>query len=139
MPIYVYECPEHGRQDVFTRKFGDILKERPCPKCGRRSRICVTAPSRHNIERTWNDKANEYRRDPYTQAKAQLTNMHRESLEHVERDCDREPDPVKEEAIQIGAREIEKQRTNPGPSFEQRQATQIRKQAKARKKAVKEV
>ena len=132
MPIYSYECPEHGQHDVFTRTF-DILKVRPCEKCGKDSKICITAPSRHNIERTWNDKANEYRRDPYTQAKAQLTNMHRESLEHVERDCDREPDPVQEEAIQIGAREIDKQNKNPGPSMEQRQVAQIRKQAKARK------
>ena len=132
MPIYVYECPEHGRQDVFTRTF-DILKVRPCQTCGKASRICVTAPSRHDIERTWNDKANEYRRNPYVQAKAQLTNMHRESLEHVERDCDREPDPVKEEAIQIGAREIDKQNRNPGPSLEQKQIAQVRKQARTRR------
>ena len=138
MPIYVYECPEHGRQDVFTRGF-DILKTRSCQTCGKASKICVTAPSRHNIERTWNDKANEYRHDPYIQAKAQLTNMHRESLEHVERDCDREPDPVKEEAIQIGAREIDKQNKNPGPSLEQKQIAQVRRQAKARKKAAKSV
>lgn len=138
MPIYVYECPKHGRQDVFTRSF-TILRERPCEKCGKASKICVTAPSRHNIERTWNDKANDYRRDPYTQAKAQLTNMHRESLEHVERDCDREPDPVKEEAIQIGAREIDKQNKNPGPSLEQKQIAQVRKQAKTRRQAAKSV
>ncbi len=138
MPIYVHDCPEHGPQEVFTRIF-DVLQERPCPRCGKPSAICVTAPSRHNIERTWNDKANDYRRDPYTQAKAQLENMHRESLEHVGRDCDREPSPVKEEAIQIGAREIAKQRRNPGPSMEQKQAARIRRQAKARKKATKEV
>lgn len=138
MPIYVYECPDHGRQDVFARSFS-ILKTRPCQTCGKASKICVTAPSRHNIERTWNDKANEYRRDPYTQAKAQLTNMHRESLEHVERDCDRESDPVQEEAIQIGAREIDKQNRNPGPSMEQKRIAQARKQAKARKKTTKEV
>ncbi len=132
MPIYVYECPEHGRQDVFTRSF-NILRERPCEKCGKTSRICVTAPSHHNIERTWNDKANDYRRDPYTQAKAQLTNMHRESLEHVGRDCDREPDPVREEAIQIGAREIDKQ-NKAGPQMDV-QEKHARRQFKAASKA----
>lgn len=138
MPIYVYECPEHGRQDVFTRNF-DILKVRACPKCGRKSRICVTAPSRHNIERTWNDKANEYRRDPYVQSKAQLTNFHRSELEHLERDCDREPSPVTEEAIQIGAREIDKQNKNPQPDVEDKYVVDVQRKIKARKKAAKEV
>ena len=82
---------------------------------------------------------NEYRRDPYTQAKAQLSNLYRGDLEHVERDCDRMEDPVKEEAIQIGAKEIDSQNRHPGPSMEQKQVAQMRKQAKARKKAAKEV
>ena len=139
MPIYVYECPAHGRQDVFTRTF-DVLKTRPCPKCGKASKICVTAPSRHNIERTWNDKANEYRRDPYVQAKAQLTNFYRGELEHAERDCDRPEDPVTEEAIQIGAREIDKQNRNPQPDVEDRYIADVQRKSKAtRKKATKEV
>ncbi len=139
MPIYVYECPEHGRQDVFTRSF-TILRERPCEKCGKASKICVTAPSRHNIERTWNDKANEYRRDPYTQSKAQLSNLYRGDLEHVERDCDRMENPVNEEAIQIGAREIDKQNRNPQPDVEDKYIADVKRKRKAaRKKAAKEV
>jgi hypothetical protein len=139
VPIYIYECPNHGRQDVFTRSF-DILKVRPCQKCGKSSKICVTAPSRHNIERDWNEKANEYRRDPYTQAKAQLTNFHRGELEYTERDCDRPENPVTEEAIQIGAREIDKQNKNPQPDMEDRYVADVRRKSKAaRKKAAKEV
>ena len=139
MPIYVYECSEHGRQDVFTRTF-DVLKTRPCPKCGKASKICVTAPSRHDIKRTWNDKANEYRRDPYTQAKAQLSNLYRGDLEHIERDCDRMENPVNEEAIQIGAREIDKQNKNPQPDVEDKYIADVRRKSKAaRKKAIKEV
>ncbi|KKM78365.1 hypothetical protein LCGC14_1360680 [marine sediment metagenome] len=131
MPIYTYKCPEHGRYDVFTRHF-DALKERPCEKCGGASKICVTAPSRHNIERTWNDKANEYRQNPYTQAKAQLTNMHRSHLEHIERDCDRDENPVQEEAIQIAAKEIDKQnRAGPQMGIEEKHA---RRQFKAARK-----
>ena len=137
MPIYVYECEDDGRYDVFTRSF-DVLKERPCEKCGKSSKICITAPSRHNIERTWNDKANEYRQNPYTQAKAQLTNMHRSHLEHVERDCDRDENPVQEEAIQIAAKEIDKQnKAGPQMGIEEKHA---RRQFKAaRKKKTKEV
>jgi len=133
VPIYVYECPEHQRFDVFTRFF-EVLKTRLC-KCGRASKICVTAPSKHNIEYTWNDKANEYRRDPYTQAKAQLTNLHRGELEHLERDCDRPESPVTEEAIQIGAREIDKQNKNPQPDMEDKYIADVKKKSKtARKK-----
>ncbi len=134
MPIYVYECGEHGRQDVFTRTF-DILKERPCQTCGQNAKICVTAPSRHNIERTWNDKANEYRRDPYTQAKAQLTNLRRETLERVERDCDRPTGPITEEAIQVGAKAIAAEKANPQQDLEQRQVAQVRQARKVKAKA----
>ena len=131
MPIYIYECPTDGRQDVFSRTF-NVPGERPCPVCGRSASVCVTAPSRHDIKRDWNEKANEYRRDPYTQAKAQLTNQHRSTLERIGRDCDRPPNPVTEEAIQIGAKEIHKP---PRPDPQERQIAAIRK---ARRKEIKE-
>jgi hypothetical protein len=124
MPIYVYECPTDGKQDVFSRTF-NVPRERPCPVCGRSASVCVTAPSRHDIKRDWDEKANEYRRDPYTQSKAQLTNQYRSEMERVERDCDRPPNPVTEEAIQVGAREIHKQTPRPDP--QQRQLAHIRK------------
>lgn len=134
MPIYVYECPTDGKQDVFSRTF-DVPDERPCPVCGRSALICVTSPSRHDIKRDWNEKANEYRRDPYTQSRAQLTNQHRSALDRVGRYCDRPLDPVTEKAIQIGAKEIHKQVTNPRPDLQQRQVAAIRK---ARMKEIKE-
>ncbi len=149
MPIYVYECPEHGTFEIFTRIIGEVPKTAICEAvtdfdhgcdCGRPAKLAVTAPSRHNIEQTWNDKANEYRRDPYTQAKAQLTNFHRGELEHIERDCDRPENPVTEEAIQIGAGEIDKQNKNPQPDVEDKYIADVRRKSKAaRKKAAKEV
>ncbi len=132
MPIYVYECPTDGKQDVFSRTF-NVPGERPCPVCGRSASICVTSPSRHDIKRDWNEKANEYRRDPYTQAKAQLTNQHRSALERVGRDCDRPPDPVTEEAIQVGAKEIHKAATVPRPGLQERNVAAVRK---ARRKEI---
>lgn len=134
MPIYIYECPTDGKQDVFSRTF-NVPDERPCPVCGRSASVCVTSPSRHDIKRDWDEKANEYRRDPYTQSKAQLTNQHRSALERVERDCDRPSNPVTEEAIQIGAKEIHSQAVNPRPDPQQRQVAAIRK---ARRKEIKE-
>ena len=107
---------------------------RPCQTCGRTSRICITTPSRHDIKHTWNDKANEYRRDPYTQAKAQLENFHKGELEHLDRDCDRPENPVTEEAIQIGAREIDKQNKNPQPDVEDKYIADVRRKTKAGRK-----
>ncbi len=132
MPIYVYECPTDGKQDVFSRTF-DVPEERPCPVCGRSASVCPTAPSRYDIKRDWNEKANEYQRDPYTQSKAQLANHHRSELERAGRDCDRPPNPVTEEAIQVGARGIYEQATNPRPDPQQRQIAAIRK---ARRKEI---
>ncbi len=135
MPIYVYDCENDGPQDVFSRTF-DILPERPCPKCGKGAKMAVTAPARHDIERTWNDKANEYRRDPYTQSKAQLTNLRRETVERTERDCDRPTSPITEEAIQVGAKAIAAEKANPRQDLEQRQVAQVRKARKAKAKAL---
>ncbi|MCH7756856.1 hypothetical protein IIC45_02105 [Patescibacteria group bacterium] len=86
-------------------------------------------------EALWNERASDQQHDPYTQAKAQLTNQHRSALERVERDCDRPPDPVTEEAIQVGAKEIHSQATNPRPGLQERQVAAIRK---ARRKEIKE-
>lgn len=86
-------------------------------------------------EALWNERASDQQRDPYTQAKAQLTNQHRSTLDRVERYCDRPPDPVTEEAIQVGAREIHKQATNPRPGLQERQVAAIRK---ARRKEIQE-
>ncbi len=132
MPIYVYECRRHGRHDFFSRTV-DPRPERPCQECGEPAAMCVTAPGVVDVRRDWNEKANDYRRDPYTQAKAQLTNVRREALERVERDCDRPTGHITEEAIQVGAREIDKGNRSPKPDLEQRQVADIRRKQREAK------
>lgn len=108
MPIYTYECPTDGYQDVFSRTY-DVREEQPCPECGEPASIAVTMPALVTIERDWNDKASDDQRDPYTQAKAQLRNLSREEqLRH-----DKPPIKVTEEMLQAGAKAIHEGKTNP--------------------------
>ncbi len=121
MPIYTYDCPEDGTTDVFFRAVGPPF-EMDCPECKGQMQNCVTAPAQVNIDRDWNEKANDYRRDPYTQAKAQLTNINRRAAEGGESQT-----PITEEAIQVGAKAIHEHETAPpGPSIEEKHIRKIR-------------
>ncbi len=134
MPIYTYECKEHAATDVLVHGFDPHAETYWCPECGQEMDLVVTAPSRVFIERDWNDKANDYQgHGPYHQSKSQLQNYRRGSLEHLERDCDRSPDPVTEEAIQIGAKAIHEGEVNPRPDPQQRQIQRIRREQKERR------
>ena len=126
MPIYEFACPIHGLFDVFTR-MGGTPDEATCmhEDCSERGERIFSAPARVNVRRTWNDKANDYRRDPYTQAKAQLTNMDREEQERGAK-----PMKITEEAIQVGARAIADKR--PRKSVVQRAVEQHKKAKKNR-------
>ena len=53
------------------------------------------------MRRTWNEKANEYQRDPYTQAKAQLENNYNRN-----RDMGLDTPKPTEEGVQVAARQI---------------------------------
>ena len=78
-----------------------------CPECGLKSGHIIKAPAIVNVKRDWNEKANEYQRDPYTQAKAQLTNINREAAEVGE-----DTFKVTEESIQVAAAGIAKEKAH---------------------------
>ena len=108
MSIQVYECRDHGRTEVFLRGF-DVPQTHTCPGCGKPIPHVVSAPALIDIQRTWNDKANHCRVNPYDQAKAQLTNLDRENQEHN----DDRPMKITEEMLQVTAREIDKGNKKP--------------------------
>lgn len=114
MPIYVYGCPTDGLVDVFFRSYG-TFPEWPCPECGAPAARVATTPALVSVKRDWNEKANDYQRDPYTQSKAQLTNMNRTAAERGEPQT-----KITEEAIQVGAKAIAKQAQGQSPGVEQR-------------------
>ena len=79
--MQVFECPHHGEFDVFIPFSQDVPQEADCPvvkhgrSCCEISKHVLKAPSGIIIKNTWNDNANEQRRDPYTQAKYQAQHM----------------------------------------------------------------
>ncbi len=132
MPIYVHECREHGRQDFLSRAF-DPVPERPCKECGEPAGIVVTAPGAVDVKRDWNEKANDWQRNPYDQSKAQLRNIDREGQERH----GKPPMRITEEAVQAGAKAIDDQKRRPVASPETRQVELQRKAStKKRKKAL---
>lgn len=107
MPIYSYACEEHGEFEVFQRGFRESAEPRPCPECGRSAGALVTAAG-VKIERTWNDKANDWQRTPYDQAKAQSWNTYHEQTERgIEA-----PKPT-EAGIQEAAKQIARTKNTP--------------------------
>ena len=102
MPIQVYVCKTHDKQDVYFRTY-DVKSEYPCPECGKMSKHVISAPGVVDIKLTWNDKANDYRRDPYTQAKAQMRNLDRSEQERN----GAAPMKVTEEQLQVVAKRID--------------------------------
>jgi putative FmdB family regulatory protein len=77
MPLYSFKCESHGEHDILSRKF-EVPETSECPKCGKETTNVLTAPAIIENKLDWNDKASDYQRDPYTQAKAQLRNLDRE-------------------------------------------------------------
>ena len=128
MPIQVYDCEDCGCQDVFFKVLG-VHSEWPCPKCGRPARHRISAPAIIDIRRDWNDNASDMQRDPYTQAKAQLTNINRTAAGRGEPLV-----KITEGAIQAGARAIHEQKVNPKPDPEDRQIAQMRKETRRARK-----
>jgi len=103
-PVQVYRCDVHGEFDVPFRFVDPIPLDLDC-KCGLKSIHIIKAPAGISFSRTWNEKANEYQRNPYTQAKAQLTNIANET-----RDSGGQPDKITEAGIQETAKHISKQK-----------------------------
>jgi hypothetical protein len=104
MSIQVYECPVHGKHEVFLRRV-DVPRMAICPGCGKPTHITISAPAIIGIKETWNDEANRCRVNPYEQAKAQLRNVDRENQE-----LGRKPTKITEEMLQTAAKEIAKKK-----------------------------
>ena len=128
MSIQVYDCPIHGKHEVFIRKV-DIPQVACCPGCGKPTHITISAPAQINIEETWNDTANRCRVNPYDQAKEQLKNHDREQQERN----DARPMKITEEQVQVVAKGIDETDRRP-PVSEEARVTQQLKAAKKRDK-----
>lgn len=81
MPTQVYECARDGEFDVTVSFNDNVPRTRTCPTCRKKSKHVLKPPAGIKIVRGWNERANDFRRDPYTQAKAQLDNAYNESKE----------------------------------------------------------
>lgn len=109
MPIYSFMCVKHGEFDgYFLRPLSETPQKAACPVCDKPSRRVFSAPALVKVNRSWNEKANDWQRNPYEQAKAQLTNKDREQQERGER-----PLRITEESIQVAAAEIAKEQSRP--------------------------
>ena len=104
MPIYSYLCSAHGEYDILVREYKVSLTSE-CPKCGEETKNVITNPSKIDVKLDWNDKAHDMRRDPYTQAKAQLNALDRED----QMTQDARPKKWREEQIQECAKQIDQQ------------------------------
>lgn len=123
MPTQVYSCPEHGEYDIALSFKDEIPAFWRCPVdveadgvggvfCDERSPHILKPPAGIKVVRTWNEQANEWQRDPYTQAKAQATNMYNE-----QRDAGIDIPMPTERDYQIAASQIAK----PQPQLTERQ------------------
>ena len=122
MPIYEYECEDRHRAERLFRRHTDASYSLACPDCGKPARRVISAPAIIDVRRDWNDNASDMQRDPYTQSKAQLTNMNRAAAERGEPLV-----KVTEKTIQVGAKAIHEQNVNPQPDPEDRQIAAARK------------
>ncbi len=120
MPKQEYHCRQHGPFDIILTFHDDVPASAPCPECGSEGRHVLRAPAAH-FARTWNEQANEARRDPYTQAKTQAWNCYNE-----QRDQGVRMDEPTEAGIQVGAKGIYEQERKPPVSEEARAAKQLR-------------
>jgi hypothetical protein len=105
VPTQEYECQTDGAFDIHLSFKEDVPSSVKCPDCGVPSRHVLHPPAAL-FARTWNEQANDYQRDPYTQAKAQATNMY-----HEQKDMGIRVDKPTEEGLQRAAAQI----ANPPP------------------------
>ncbi len=131
MPKQEYLCNTDGPFDVTLTFHDDVPASAPCPVCGSEGRHVLRAPAAH-FARTWNEQANEARRDPYTQAKTQAWNCYNE-----QRDQGIIMDRPTEAGIQVGAQGIYEQERRP-PVSEERKVSQRVAAAKKRDKQKKQ-
>ncbi len=124
MPTQEYHCHADGAFDIDLTFAEDVPKTSPCPDCGVEGRHVLRAPA-SKFEYTWNDQANEARRTPYTQAKAQSWNTYNE-----QRDMGVRLDKPTEASIQTAAAAIDHSERHPLPPAHIHQRDFARKQRK---------
>ena len=72
MSIQVYECSVDGDFDLHQRMSDPIQNTQACPTCGAKSEHVFRPSAPVQVERTWNDRANEQQRNKYTMAEASM-------------------------------------------------------------------
>ena len=132
-----FVCKEHG---VFcirvSRPKEEIPETTTCPQCNekcsrREDKPILGAPNLGSVYRSWDENANEMRRDPMTQAKYQAQHMRDEQRDMGNLDVPK----ITEEGLQVVAARIDAdnkgkiKRTSP----EERAKQDIMQRAKARK------
>lgn len=108
MPTQEYRCDEHGGFDIITSFADPVARSVNCPECGASSAHVLRAPAGIVIKNTWNDDANEMRRDPYTQARYQAEHSNAEA-----RELGIVPPKITEESLQLGAATIDAENKAP--------------------------
>ncbi len=109
MPLQVFECPRHGEFDVLLRFSQDVPQEANCPEVTNGRRCCeiskhvLKIPAGIIIKNTWNDNANEMRRNPYVQAQYQAQHMQDEQRDMGNLDVPK----ITEEGLQVAAARID--------------------------------
>lgn len=136
MPAQVYSCPRHKEFDVSVPFSQDVPQTAECPEkphgraCCEIAKHVLKAPSGILIKSTWNDNANEMRRDPYTQAKYQAQHMRDEQRDQGNLNL---PE-VTEEGLQVVAARIDKENKKGGkPESDGQKAVRAMKKARGKK------
>ena len=108
MPTQVYSCPRHKEFDVSVPFSEDVPQTAECPMKEKSGRVCceiskhiLKTPAGVKFKRTWNEQANEARRDPYTQAKTAFENSYNEA-----KDDGMNPVKPTEKQLQAAAKKI---------------------------------
>lgn len=97
--------------------------EERCGACNSTAERVLRPPAGVRVVRGWNEKANEYQRDPYSQAKAQTENAY-----NAARDQGQDVARPTEAGVQVAAKAIDDQKRRPaGPGVEQRAIERIRR------------
>ena len=123
-PLGHYKCLEHGEFVVEFVSTEAATWEQPCPVCGVVSGWSSQAPAA-KFNYTWNEQANEARRTPYTQAKAQSWNNYNE-----QRDVGVRLEKPTEAGIQVAAKALDHSERHPKPPAHIQQRDFARKQRK---------
>ncbi len=127
MPTQEYHCNADGAFDIHLTFAEDVPKTYTCMTCKEEARHVLRAPAA-KFEYTWNDQANEARRNPYIQAKTQSWNSYNE-----QRDMGVRLEKPTEKSIQTAAAAIVHSERHPKPPAHIQQRDFVRKQSKKQK------